>query len=116
MGNNDFNDISVILLKIQVEKSRAAVQEKNDKDDSTTGSGSQTYMDPVFTDSQGRLHQGSLVAGNRDLIFEISQKAIHYGVQGLMIEVHSEPEHALTDKCQQIIPLKLRELIRELSR
>ena len=60
LGNNDFNDMSVTLLKIQVEKSRAAAQEKNDKDDSTTGSGSQTCTDPIFTDSQGRVHQGSL--------------------------------------------------------
>lgn len=58
LGNNDFNDMSVTLLKIQVEKSRAAAQEKNDKDDSTTGS--ETCTDPGFTDSQGRLHQGSL--------------------------------------------------------
>lgn len=61
LGNNDFNAMSVSLLKIQVEKSGTAVQEKkNDKDDSPTGSGSETCTDPVFTDSQGRLHQGSL--------------------------------------------------------
>lgn len=30
LGNNDFNDMSVTLLKIQVEKSRVAAQEKND--------------------------------------------------------------------------------------
>lgn len=58
LGNNDFNDMSVTLLKIQVEKSRAAAQEKDDKDDSTTGS--QRCTDPAFPDSQGRLHQGSL--------------------------------------------------------
>ena len=66
-------------------------------------------------DSIPLLCDPSHIAGNRDLIFEISQKAIYYGVQGLMIEVHSEPEHALTDKFQQITPLKIRELIRKLS-
>lgn len=61
LGNNDFNDMSITLLKIQVEKSRAAAQEKkNDKDDSTTGSSSETCTAPVFTDSQDRLHKGSL--------------------------------------------------------
>lgn len=49
LGNNDFNDMSVSLLKIQVEKSRTAAQEKkNDKDDSPTGSGSEICTDPVL--------------------------------------------------------------------
>lgn len=60
LGNNDFNDMSVTLLKIQVEKSKAASQEKKDKDDPTNGSGSEPCTDAVFPDSQGRLHQGSL--------------------------------------------------------
>lgn len=61
LGNNDFNDMSVSLLKIQVEKARIAAEEKaKDKDDSNSGSSPATDEDAEFTDSQGRLHKGSL--------------------------------------------------------
>jgi hypothetical protein len=61
LGNSDFNDMSVSLLKIQVEKARVAAEEKaNDPDDSNSGSSPATEDDVEFTDSQGRLHKGSL--------------------------------------------------------
>lgn len=61
LGITDFNDMSVSLLKIQVEKARSKAEEQfDDKDDSSGGSLPVSDGDPGFTDSQGRLHKGSL--------------------------------------------------------
>jgi len=44
----------------------------------------------------------SHIAGDRALIYEISQHALDLDFQGLMIEVHNEPEIALSDSKQQL--------------
>jgi chorismate mutase len=46
----------------------------------------------------------SHIAGNRNLLASIAQKALDLEMQGLMIEVHPYPEKALTDANQQITP------------
>ena len=61
LGNNDFNDMSVSLLKIQVEKARVSAKEQvDDNDDLHSDAHPNTDEDAGFTDSQGRLHKGSL--------------------------------------------------------
>ena len=44
----------------------------------------------------------SHIAGKRDYIYEIAQKALFLDVDGLMIEVHHKPDSALSDKEQQL--------------
>ncbi|HCM75344.1 MAG TPA: 3-deoxy-7-phosphoheptulonate synthase [Cytophagales bacterium] len=44
----------------------------------------------------------SHIAGNRHMIFEISQKALDLGYDGLMIETHPNPDEALSDADQQV--------------
>lgn len=44
----------------------------------------------------------SHIAGNRDLVLEVSQKALDLGYDGLMIETHPDPLLALSDADQQI--------------
>lgn len=56
----------------------------------------------------------SHIAGNRELIFDISQRAMDLSMDGLMIETHINPNEALTDAAQQITPKKLSELISKL--
>jgi chorismate mutase len=51
----------------------------------------------------------SHIAGNREMIFEVSQKAMDLGYDGLMIETHPDPDKALSDAQQQITPLALKE-------
>ncbi len=51
----------------------------------------------------------SHIAGNRELIFEVSQKALDLGYNGLMIETHPYPDRALSDAQQQITPTALKE-------
>lgn len=62
---------------------------------------------PILTDP-------SHIAGNRALLKEISQKAINLEMDGLMIEVHPNPNTALTDKNQQITPKAFAQLLDEL--
>jgi len=49
----------------------------------------------------------SHIAGKREYLFEISQKAFDIGMDGLMIESHIDPSCALSDKDQQVTPADL---------
>lgn len=53
----------------------------------------------------------SHIAGDREYIREISQKALDLGFEGLMIETHIRPAEALSDAQQQITPQHFSELI-----
>ncbi len=55
----------------------------------------------------------SHIAGNKDLLADIASKALALDMNGLMIEVHSNPEKALTDPLQQISPDMLKKLMVE---
>ncbi len=57
----------------------------------------------------------SHIAGRRDLIFDISQKAMDLNFDGLMIETHHCPEKAWSDADQQITPERLGEILAELK-
>jgi len=56
----------------------------------------------------------SHICGEEELLFSISQKALDLEMNGLMIETHICPNEALTDKAQQITPLRLSELLAKL--
>jgi len=56
----------------------------------------------------------SHISGKRELLAEISQKALDLEMNGLMIESHIDPENALTDQEQQIDPKELYRLISSL--
>ncbi len=53
----------------------------------------------------------SHIAGNREYIQEISQKALDLNMDGLMIETHYNPKVALSDMNQQITPQQLGKLL-----
>ncbi|ELR72703.1 2-keto-3-deoxy-D-arabino-heptulosonate-7-phosphate synthase I beta [Fulvivirga imtechensis AK7] len=57
----------------------------------------------------------SHISGNRDMIFDISQKALDMGYNGLMIEVHPDPDKALSDAQQQITSDQLSEIRKNLK-
>jgi chorismate mutase len=59
---------------------------------------------PVITDP-------SHICGNRDLLFEISQKAMDLNFDGLIVETHCDPDNAWSDAQQQITPMALKDLI-----
>ena len=56
----------------------------------------------------------SHIAGDRSLIEPISQMALDFGIKGLMIETHIDPDRALSDSKQQITPAALIELLDKL--
>ena len=46
----------------------------------------------------------SHICGNRDMLFETSQKALDLGYDGLIIESHIDPDNAWSDAKQQVTP------------
>lgn len=56
----------------------------------------------------------SHIGGSRDLISSLSQTALDLSFEGLMIEVHNDPQNALSDKEQQLLPGDFTRLIRSL--
>ncbi len=56
----------------------------------------------------------SHIAGKREYLFEISQKAFDMGLEGLMIESHIDPSCALSDAAQQLTPADLGKLLDKL--
>lgn len=56
----------------------------------------------------------SHITGNRNLLQEVSQKALDLNFDGLMIETHPTPDQAWSDAAQQLTPEKLGEMIRAL--
>lgn len=57
----------------------------------------------------------SHICGNRHMIAEVSQKALDLEMDGLMIETHIDPDNALTDSSQQIVPEALKNILNELT-
>jgi len=53
----------------------------------------------------------SHIAGKREYLYEISQKAFDMGMEGLMIESHIDPSCALSDAAQQLTPYDLAKLL-----
>lgn len=53
----------------------------------------------------------SHICGRRDLLHDVSQKAVDLSYDGLMIESHRDPDNAWTDAKQQITPEVLGEMI-----
>jgi chorismate mutase len=56
----------------------------------------------------------SHICGERNMLFDVAQKALDLEMNGLMIESHIDPDNALTDPQQQINPTQLVKLIQKL--
>ena len=63
---------------------------------------------PVVTDI-------SHICGNRELLLDTAQKSMDLAFDGLMVECHHDPDHALTDAAQQITPEALAILLDSLT-
>jgi chorismate mutase len=57
----------------------------------------------------------SHIAGTREYLQEIAQKALDLNYDGLMIESHRDPDNALSDAKQQVTPNGLHELLSNLK-
>ncbi len=61
------------------------------------------------------INDPSHIGGKRDLILEVSQKAMDLGLDGLMIETHPNPDEAWSDAAQQVTPDRFGEILGELK-
>ncbi|MBI5286658.1 MAG: 3-deoxy-7-phosphoheptulonate synthase, partial [Deltaproteobacteria bacterium] len=58
----------------------------------------------------------SHAVGRWDLVAPLARASIAVGADGLMIEVHSDPENALCDGAQSLKPNKFGDLMKELKK
>ena len=58
----------------------------------------------------------SHAAGRRDYVIPLSRGAIAVGADGLLIEVHNDPAHALSDGMQSLYPQQFEQLMKEIGR
>uniref|UniRef100_UPI003217C57D chorismate mutase n=1 Tax=uncultured Draconibacterium sp. TaxID=1573823 RepID=UPI003217C57D len=56
----------------------------------------------------------SHIAGSREYLLEISQKAFDMGMDGLMVESHRDPSCAMSDAAQQLTPADLGKMLDKL--
>lgn len=63
---------------------------------------------PMLTDA-------SHIAGRAEHVAEVAEQAIRMGMDGLMIEVHPDPQSALSDAGQQLTPDELHTLLQRLG-
>ncbi|MBI4035459.1 3-deoxy-7-phosphoheptulonate synthase [Candidatus Daviesbacteria bacterium] len=52
-------------------------------------------------------------AGRRDLVLPLARAIVAAGLDGMVVEIHTNPEQALSDKDQQITPETFREMLRQ---
>jgi 3-deoxy-7-phosphoheptulonate synthase len=57
----------------------------------------------------------SHAAGRRDLVAPLARAAVAAGADGLIIEVHHEPEKAMSDGAQSLYPEQFEALMAEIS-
>lgn len=56
----------------------------------------------------------SHITGNRELLLEVSQKALDLNFHGLMIETHPDPDNAWSDAAQQVNGVGLKNILNQL--
>lgn len=61
------------------------------------------------------INDPSHIVGNREGILETAQRAINFGLDGLMIETHHDPDRAWSDAKQQVTPAKLKEILAQID-
>jgi len=60
------------------------------------------------------INDPSHIGGKRELIMDLCQTAIDLDFDGLMVESHCDPEHALSDAAQQVTPQHLEYIMRNM--
>lgn len=58
----------------------------------------------------------SHAAGRREYVIPLSKAAVAVGADGLLVEVHHDPVHALSDGRQSLYPEQFRDLMRDVER
>lgn len=61
------------------------------------------------------INDPSHIVGNRVGLFETAQRAINFGLDGLMIETHHDPDNAWSDAKQQVTPVQLKQILSQID-
>jgi 3-deoxy-7-phosphoheptulonate synthase len=61
------------------------------------------------------LADPSHAAGRRDLVAALARAAVAAGADGLLIDVHPDPDHALSEGAQSLRPEQFSELVKQLK-
>jgi chorismate mutase len=56
----------------------------------------------------------SHITGKRDMIFQVTQQALDFNYDGMMIETHCNPDAAWSDAAQQVTPKQLEHILDQL--
>jgi len=80
-----------------------------------------TFDVSVIPEIKARSHlpiiaDPSHAVGKRSMIKAMSRAAIAAGADGVMVEMHFDPEQALSDGCQSLEPAELADLFEEMRR
>jgi 3-deoxy-7-phosphoheptulonate synthase len=54
-------------------------------------------------------------AGRREFVIPLSKGAVAVGADGLLVDVHHDPLHALSDGLQSLYPEQFRQLMKEIN-
>lgn len=57
----------------------------------------------------------SHICGRRDILLDVSQKAIDLGYDGLMVETHIDPDNAWSDAKQQVTPVQFSQMLQSIT-
>ena len=63
---------------------------------------------PIFVDP-------SHAVGRREYVIPLAKGAIAVGADGILVEVHHDPSHALSDGMQSLYPQQFKQLMEELG-
>lgn len=55
----------------------------------------------------------SHICGRRDTLFDVAQKALDLNFDGVMSEIHIDPDNAWSDAMQQVTPARFAEMVRD---
>ncbi len=61
------------------------------------------------------INDPSHICGNRTMLQEVAQKAMDLNFDGIMLEVHRDPDNAWSDAMQQVTPQRFHEIISGLN-
>ena len=75
--------------------------------------------DLLYSDEKGHVYDEpdyQMAAFNgREYVIPLSKAAIAVGADGILVEVHHDPSHALSDGIQSLYPNQFRELVKEIA-
>ena len=64
---------------------------------------------PIFVDP-------SHASGDRKSVLPLARGAIAVGADGVMVEVHNDPNNALSDGAQSLYPMQFKQLLEQLEK